>query len=70
MLRISLTYFPKTFTIGEAMIVVQSIVLYGLLTVAKLLLVFSETDDDIEFIHAIVTVSINIFYYTISNIPS
>lgn len=52
------------------MIVVQSIVLYGLLTVAKLLLVFSETDDDIEFIHAIVTVSINIFYYTISNIPS
>lgn len=54
-LRVSIVWFPKTFTIGEAMIVAQSIVLYSVMIVAR---VFDDTvDDELDLITAVANVS-------------
>ncbi|KAJ0175232.1 hypothetical protein K1T71_009373 [Dendrolimus kikuchii] len=52
LLRYSLTKFPKTFTIGEAMIVTQSIVLFGLATIVQV--IAHDPRDEINFVNAIV----------------
>lgn len=55
LLRVSLMKFPKTFTIGEAMIVCQSIVLYVVMTMVQM---YNEAgDEDHELITNIVNVS-------------
>ncbi|KAF9405966.1 hypothetical protein HW555_013492 [Spodoptera exigua] len=55
LLRIALTVYPKTFTIGEAMIVTQSIVLFGITAVNKYFYNIGEEEDmEMKFINDVI----------------
>lgn len=65
MLRWSLTLFPKTYTIGEAMIVTQAAVLFLVLFLVKTINFADNSDKEMDFITVIIFVSgnyFNIFY--------
>ncbi|KAM3961687.1 dolichol kinase [Aphomia sociella] len=53
-LRHTLVNYPRTFTVGEAMIVLQGIILFGLMGVAKLFSDLDETDEEMNFVNVIV----------------
>ncbi|XP_052758400.1 dolichol kinase [Galleria mellonella] len=54
MLRQALIRCPRTFTIGEAMIVIQGIVLFGLMGLAKLFSNLDDTNEETDFINVII----------------
>ena len=51
---------PQTFTLGEAMLVVQSIILFSIMAVCKILYnnMSEVEDDETEMINAVIFVSI------------
>ncbi|XP_038221863.1 dolichol kinase [Zerene cesonia] len=51
LLRHSLLNLPKTFTIGEAVIVVQSVILFTVISVLHIMLSLSTEDEELFFIH-------------------
>lgn len=57
LLRSSLSCFPNTFTIGEAMVMTQGVVLFGVMAVAKITCSLVETDEEIDFVYTIIYVS-------------
>ncbi|XP_059047886.1 dolichol kinase [Achroia grisella] len=54
MLRQALVRYPHTFTIGEAMIVIQGIVLFGVMALAKLFSNLDDTHQETDFINVII----------------
>ncbi|XP_035447529.2 dolichol kinase [Spodoptera frugiperda] len=55
LLRISLTVYPKTFTIGEAMVVTQSIVLFCVASLCKYFYnVTAEDDAEMKLINSVI----------------
>ncbi|XP_032514620.2 dolichol kinase [Danaus plexippus] len=54
LLRYSLTEFHKTFTIGEAMIVCQSVILFVMMAFTKFFFSISDGDDEMDFVNNIV----------------
>ncbi|XP_045500944.1 dolichol kinase [Colias croceus] len=56
LLRHSLINLPKTFTIGEAVIVVQSVVLFVVISILHIILGLSREDEEMYFIHVSVLV--------------
>ncbi|XP_026741408.1 dolichol kinase [Trichoplusia ni] len=55
LLRMSLMKFPKTFTIGEAMIVTQSIILSAVMVATKLVLNNGDVEDEeLQFIYSVI----------------
>ncbi|KAL0870434.1 hypothetical protein ABMA27_005433 [Loxostege sticticalis] len=54
LLRSSLSCFPNTFTIGEAMVMTQGVVLFGVMAVAKITCSLVVTDEEIDFVYTII----------------
>nr|XP_021201174.2 dolichol kinase [Helicoverpa armigera] len=55
LLRISLTWYPKTFTMGEAMIVTQSMVLFAIMAVCETLYKMGDQqDEELRFIYSVI----------------
>lgn len=61
LLRLSLTRFQKTFTVGEAMIMTQAVTLFGVMAIVKLTFDVedvNETDEEMDFIYTIIYVGV------------
>ncbi|XP_063829937.1 dolichol kinase isoform X1 [Ostrinia nubilalis] len=54
LLRTFLNSFQNTFTIGEAMVMAQAIMLFAVMAVAKLTCELDETDEEMDFVYTII----------------
>lgn len=55
LLRLALTQCPKTFTIGEAMVVIQSIILFGVMAIGKSLYNMGDKqDEEMQFLNSVI----------------
>uniref|UniRef100_A0A2A4J010 dolichol kinase n=1 Tax=Heliothis virescens TaxID=7102 RepID=A0A2A4J010_HELVI len=55
LLRLALLWYPKTFTVGEAMVVVQSIVLFAVMAVCEILYDMGDKqDEELKFVYSVI----------------
>lgn len=60
LLKLTVMWFPKTFTIGEAMVVVQSIMLFTTMAFTRVLYhdIGDRSDSEMDFVFDVVMVSV------------